>query len=979
MSITGPNVFVTVGDTDCLSLNHRHADIVVDSRVLGLRREYNNGSYRSVMGANLRAPVTGHGFYAEMLVVLESSADPFFGVNLSGNETALLTNYAGSDSSSVAFTLGGEIVRGGVAVQTGLTNAGTGDIIGQRLYNEAGTTKVQFYVNGAAAGTAVSITSGSYRLAVSTFNVGAAAFVRADRDDLRHLSSMPAGTQPWGASARIADAGGYSPVATKLSATIKHAGATLDTYSLTVTGSVAATWNEAYGEISRATLSKLLYVEGLIEGLTASSATIIGLRLASHATAPTVFMGDADGWCYLPSSDFGNAGNTYGNGGAAVATGTTCTTGDRPGYVWNPSTGRLWFTKNGSVIGGGNPEAGTGQHYTTTIAAMRPGTGVYANTGSRMRILTHAREQLYRPVYCEAWDGSDLMPEQHYKGLLGNDPYIEQGIWFPIPWGGDKSGSPVGAIEILNNDGDYDALSEYNLRNQRVAVDRLWAGETTPEAEARAIVSSVELIGEENLRVITDSAVSKLDVRVAFPTFLVGTAIVPLRTVNSTTLTYEIGQSEIGYINTLYDKGVPVTDWVRVRDEVAGTFSIRRTVAPAGKQVASISFHRNVATVAITNGDFSAWAADNPSSWTTTETAPNAIVTQSGNAARFVRTAGGAAIQISQATTIVNSSVFGFFKAAVSAWVSGTFDAGSLTDATFSTVTPTTTGTYYGHFSVTTGANTLYVAAQGGVTTPDFTLDSITFYEGEDLGAFSEALTYLVCDLGGFAVSSLIVGTPDTAAGDDTVGYYSNDRPTLRQAVSAILSGHLSDIVESADGLLYVARLQPPDQVLTTSANYYGAIVEADMRSLVDVEDDRAPALSNKLAHQHVFDVHSETDLAGSVTDAVRAQLTKPYQEATCATAFHSSFYSHGTNAAPVMRYSGGGTNYTGERLGECYDRRRRFYTLSVGASLVRRWRAGGFCKLTHSRFGLSAGKHMQIVSIQRNAKSPVVRLKLWG
>src|SRR5690606_14935536 len=137
----------------------------------------------------------------------------------------------------------------------------------------------------------------------------------------------------------------------------------------------------------------------------------------------------------------------------------------------------------------GDPETGAGATgaltttgFTTRLADIVP---AVCPSASRWRLCTHAREQLYRPAYAQAWDGADVLPEQHFRGLLGNDPYVERAISFP-QWGRRSTASePVGAIELLNAGGHYNALREWTLRDQAVSCYELDTGSGVPEHVAR--------------------------------------------------------------------------------------------------------------------------------------------------------------------------------------------------------------------------------------------------------------------------------------------------------------------------------------------------------------------------------------------------------------------------------------------------------------------------------------------------------------
>jgi hypothetical protein len=679
---------------------------------------------------------------------------------------------------------------------------------------------------------------------------------------------------------------------------------------------------------------------------------------ARQTCSTTAYLGStSDGWG-LHSSAAG-AWNIFNGGGATLVSGAAVVpaVGTRPGMIWQPSTGKVWAVINGTVYG--NPEAGTGHTHSGVTGTILP--AVAPRLQARVRILTHAREQTGRPSYAEAWAGSDLLPELHYKGLLGNDPYIEQGIWFPIPWGGDRSGAPIGAIEVLNNDGEYDALSDYMLRNQRVAIDRVWPNESTPEAEARAIVSSMSMQGEARLRVLCDSILSQLEVHVPSEIFVLGKPFIIPGTQRGTDPT------QIEFAQTPYMRLLSVAVTASVRDQYTDVSTYRqlltensaklvRTVSVAGKHsIKECVIEYPYLESAVTNGTFASWTGDNPDNWTVTnENGTTSYVTQVGSAARCVRQAGAPALSI----TTSDSPDQGFLKIVVSAYVSGSI-----------TINPS--GTYPANVAIT-GAGTFYapVNESGPFTiqfadTTDLTIDTITFINTEDTRTLGRALTYLINILGGISddETDLIVGGESSV-----VTYYATGSPTILRVVNELANRFNVAIYVDGAGVIRRATLDDPDSYDSSDAEWLGSVTESDLRSALSVEDDRAPALSTTVATMTTvnYGVHTFAEVAGGVSDADRLEATRPYESGSLSAP--PAFYAHAENAAPLFSHAT-----------LPYAERRRFYDFEIDAGVVRRWKPGGFFELTHTRFGLSSGKNLMVANLSRSATSPTVRVKAWG
>lgn len=940
-----------------------------------------------------------------------SLADNSDGVPAYNQATALTANVPTRLTFSVTMGAG---YSGNLAVLlmgAGVIAAGT-VIRFEELQVNAGLSRDTYQKQSGAAGGFMghpfTLTDASYRLGLSLLAAASSATMRPDLDDHQFPQ---VGCQPWGATARISDAGGYSPAASLYT---NSTGATsLDAYRR-----VHATTGGAFGNAfamtrSRAGSTALIYCEWDYQATDAND-TEVGLA----ATAQATYIGsNATSWGY------GRLGAYY-HGGAIIASNAAWVyaAGGYPGIIWQPSTGKLWYTLNGVPLSG-DPQAGTGAHATNALGDLYPGSSIWQN--GRIRVLTHAREQRYRPAYCEAWDGNDMLPEQHYRGRLKSNTEITQGIWFPIPWGGSRrTGSPIGTVEFANQDGRYDVALAADLRDQVVALYEIDGTRARPIA--RGLVDSLQMHEESVLRVLTRGTDAKLDKRIDQPHFAFGNvSVAPVAAVQDQQLTYNCADSPYvfggltandgtgaivanGGKIEVRDKGLLVTSFRRGNADVVRGFV--RTAAVAGMQ--SIR-NMNVRKLSKLASDyyflegFSSWAGDNPVGWTVAETAPNALITQNGNACRFIRNPGAAVASITKALGSVTATAHVIVDMRVTAYTSGDLTISIIRDSDSAVLATapmniTSTGRFVGVLikSDAVNNNSLRITAADST---DMTVDSVEFGRAlyTDNGGAGPGITpieYLLVDCGGLTTADYSF---TSTSQDGTVGLWSDERPTLRTVLDALMVAWQRDYYTDAEGRLQFVFWE---NNIESVASYVADIAAGDIAGMAAVEDDLAPALSDSHASRQNYAVHSETDLAGGVSNAERAILIAENRTVKLDLTLSGGglgggvsdafplhpFYSHALGAAPIEsirtpasestdpRNPGGVGTYL-YRMHRRYAQRRRFYTITVNAAKVRDVRPGDAVRLTLPRLGLETGKTLMVVSKTRRLIGPTIKLKLWG
>jgi hypothetical protein len=719
----------------------------------------------------------------------------------------------------------------------------------------------------------------------------------------------------------------------------------------------------------------LIDVAGIYGGM-------IGMAARGHASGYSFPGHSAQSWGY-----YGVSGAKYHAGGSAAYGATFASDGKVVGVIWKPSTGGLWFSLGGVVQGGGNPENGTGAAYTNVTGDLVPAISPY---GARLRLRTHAHEQVHRPSYCTAWDGADLLPELHFRGTLAEAPRYRRGIsvW---PWERRRSGgSPISALELHNRGGRYDGLALADLRDEPVRGYWQEASALAPVRQFYTRADRVELGGADRARVLLRDRSALLDKHLDKAACLFG--FVRVAGVALTGARDFIVSHHPYTTFTVKDGGNTVTNWVHL--PVTNGAGFRRTVAPTKRTCAyEVRHYRKSALLPLTNSNFAAWTADNPDGWTPTETAPNNIVTQSAGRARFVRANPGSTVKIVGTLTGTPAAV-NFLRVVVSSFVSGSVDvtlyAAGVAKATANIQCGD--GEYWIPLQPSGGVGaapyTLEIAATAGT---DLCVDDVEFWTAtaainSPYSTIIGAAQLLLEDTAGFTSSEW---TYDNHFGfawySSPVGTWSDARPLLRASLETLLDGVLGDWYTDADDVLHLAQLPVPSSGLSRATLTASDILE------LEAEDDTAPALSDFLRTDLNFSQHAESDIDGVLytSDPVLAgYLRTPGfdMKASYIASFGAGaldpFYSHALTGQPrelSLTYGGSPAIVQALDIRDHWTTRRRFFRAVVKRAALTGRRPSDVVTIEWPRYGLASGLPVAIVEIDGTFTGPTVNVLFWG
>ena len=991
-----PRGYVVVGETDWWDVGERNADnlvVSVDSRLRNANAQFWTTGTRSIYSAGRVRPGPAP-VYAEFLTVF-SGATTTIGVGVSR------ATYSGTDARATGAGLGAAFYFGntyngtGTAVDSGLGNTTGGDVLGLLMWLDGDDGRVQFSRNGTPLGSALTVDADTEYSLCGLFGGVRGLVMCVDAGD--PFADFPAGAQPWGAAARVADRGGYSRAATVF--TRSDSDFTLDSFARTSSGSAVVTGLSICDDAPRLSNSAaIFYVEFPVE-VDSGVAGIIGLESRNLSTANSV--GGSGGFGFFIHTGEKRTGSVN----VSYSSATGAASNERFGVLWEPSSGKVYFSKNEVILNSGDPKAGTGFAFDTATGDLVPAVTPFQG---RIRLCTHAREQQHRPSYAEAWDGSDLLPEQHFTDRLRRAPSVRREVSY-YPWANQRNrGAAIGNVELGNADGVFDALSDWDLRDQEIIAYRVRDDGSTVR-EFTGLIDGVTLPDARTCRIAVADVSAKLDVRVDSPVFAVGQVeSAPVLPQNGTTLTSDVCQEPRSAFAVL-DQGLAVTSFVREDTDSVAAF--RRTVSPAGLQsVQTLRVQRIVQALSIPNQDLEDWIGTDPDAWDTAaggtgsvarDGANNRLVVNAGNntavAGFECGFSGGTPYSIQIAYTAYNNAGEVRFWASDSA-----ADALSGVGENYALINqPSGPSSGLITLSVDIGAGRLYgiIRATG---TASITIDYVRAWETEDTSLPADAMDYLINERAGSVLSYEFSSFGGNYPRTNFVGPWSQENPTIRMLVESINGSLLLDYFTDQNGDLRFAALIPPEEVTLAADGFLGEIAESDVYGDVSVSDDYAPALTDQARFNPNFVQHSDGDIAGAVTTEDRQYLTSEGKVnkldlgasalARAAKPFHP-FYSFAVDGPIWERVIVGDLTDDPDPLSvsltdkplillhRCYASRRRFYRLRISRTKADELalRPGGVVDLTHRRYGLSIGKNLLVIVIEPQLMSPTVSLTLWG
>lgn len=218
----------------------------------------------------------------------------------------------------------------------------------------------------------------------------------------------------------------------------------------------------------------------------------------------------------------------------------------------------------------------------------------------------------------------------------------------------------------------------------------------------------------------------------------------------------------------------------------------------------------------------------------------------------------------------------------------------------------------------------------------------------------------------------------DTDTGYAGSGFYASSAMTLRDPMDMVMIGYTGCAwVDSLNVVRFTRLLDPAGETPV------GEITEDDLLSELQVKPDNAPGLTTQMQFRKNWTAMTDTDFVSdyvTVPGSVRRALSQPYQGIVASALPLPSMYSHAVYADPIGVLLDVEADAQAEidRIVGYYGTPRFFYTVEVSdedfvCELGQVW------TLTNSRYGLDAGKPLQICKIIRRPIAGSKQITLRG
>ena len=642
--------------------------------------------------------------------------------------------------------------------------------------------------------------------------------------------------------------------------------------------------------------------------------------------------------------------------------------------------------------------------------------GVYSLTGKgNTTTLYLASEGL-------ATGAADTPASTLYDGRIAGDVDLvtsrEVGCWV---WG-NQTRSSRGTISIVATDGACDAWLGWEWRDAEVRIYSGYEGDARSAFVLRSVerVESVDLTRDRFTITLADQ-LALLDVALPRPAYRASFANAsaagspmpmaigrPLYCEGVLRTTAGVGvdantidlSSDLVRVDALYDRGdafsATPADWVYAQDGRG----VRLASTPDQPVTAHLAGAWKVAgsdTITGANGgDFTSWSGvpyPVPSGWTqlgTAWTGTNRFLAGTPSGARILSD-GSQMVQMFNSGSALAAGDWRITFNVTSVTTAGTICfivAGQNTFARIDRV---------GTFSVVVrsgGGQLQFIAGHNGavalgaidVTITTMRARALTLIE--QLGDWT---TYLAQTLGGAATLDTTALTALQTAAPYRLGHYADRDETILSVLRRTLDGWCGYLVPKRDGTLTVGRIEPP----AAAADL--VITAAQIRE-VKLSVDLAKGLTTRMACRRNHRVHSESEIASSVSAALRAELAAEWgairsaQPSVRAVGFAAgsprretvaTTTRHADGATPLATYLQDAEDDQAEisRVGTTWRVPRFFYAIEcvLEAVIADTIEPGLTANVTWPRYALNAGRNLRLIGVRNGFWSRRVTLLAWG
>ena len=262
-------------------------------------------------------------------------------------------------------------------------------------------------------------------------------------------------------------------------------------------------------------------------------------------------------------------------------------------------------------------------------------------------------------------------------------------------------------------------------------------------------------------------------------------------------------------------------------------------------------------------------------------------------------------------------------------------------------------------------------------------ISSFDVYPAYPVSSLAELVRFCAVERGSLTtadIDSSALAAIDTAAGY-AIGWH-NQGVEVRGIDLVRLAAQSFGVAlyQDASGVLAPVQIDEP----AVSADF--TLDEFDILS-ISFETDEAPGLSAKMHYGRNYSQHSADDVAGISPSTVAAVLLRQELQAdvrsVTTTETLDAIYADANSRDPLDSILSEQADAQAEidRLCALYTQPRAFYTLKafVGSGTAYTIEPGDTVSVTHSRYGLSGGVNLLVVTARSDFVGAAVDLVLWG
>jgi|GEM_PF-6374920 hypothetical protein len=234
---------------------------------------------------------------------------------------------------------------------------------------------------------------------------------------------------------------------------------------------------------------------------------------------------------------------------------------------------------------------------------------------------------------------------------------------------------------------------------------------------------------------------------------------------------------------------------------------------------------------------------------------------------------------------------------------------------------------------------------------------------------FNEVIDYLLDVRESISYSSSDVSSINSDKGYNYQYYQDNNtNRTIREVIQWLSDSHSGWFYADEDGVIRFGYLDEPAVSQDVEIGQY------DVIGNIKVFDDTAPNIKTRVGGNRNWYVLNADDIASSVTQQVRLELSSQWQNVTEGASSLDSFYTD-TGEVHDALCSLADAQDEADHVTDLYSQRRKFYqfTSAVDAEI------GQTVELTYPRFGLDSGVNLLVLGREIDFINNTYTLTLWG